>query len=507
MLSRMFKEKKRYYCADKVVVKFNHEDTKQADFSPHTFSKYAILVHKGVAAEGVTSIQTLINRVPHVHALMEKAMHCICIGGTMKNKTMAKFNVTHAFDVKVKTNCQMTISYTVDGITSIDEYVNKISLPTHECMFIIDKNFNIISQNKLATDMIGDFVNIYSDTCGLNFVYRVFDNKSCEVKLVKNAIMLANQLPPTRIPINVINAEYENENPILMTNVSSMQSDCTDSDQFRTMMTIMSYRLVYTIASVRVDPIDDRVSLVSIRKIGQTQIKYKRLAKSILNVVSSILPLHVVKYMADEKDMKNISSLTQTHNNVCILFTDIIDWTIICDDAEPRKIFDFLNELYNAYDEIADEYNVYKLETVGDCYVAVTGLMRKCGNGMVEICNEQEQDDGHVFNMIAFAKRILDKARHIKGPRGQSIGIRIGIHVGSVNSGVIGYTMPKFVLTGDAMNVASRLEQYCVPNSIQVSEEIIQAIKPDMLEFVPRGDIDVKGKGKMTTYLYSSNSE
>jgi class 3 adenylate cyclase len=157
------------------------------------------------------------------------------------------------------------------------------------------------------------------------------------------------------------------------------------------------------------------------------------------------------------------------------------------------------------YDDLANKHNIYKLETVGDCYVAVAGLMKPCENGMVEL--EEEYDPKSVHNIVAFAKDMIENVKKIRGPRGCPVAIRTGIHIGSVNSGVIGYKMPKFVLTGDAMNIASRLEQLCSPGAIHVSAEVINRLCPNTVGFAPRGAIEVKGKGKMNTFIYAKDND
>ena len=503
----MFKSIKcNKYCPHTIIVRFDDIDIHRQDFGADAFSKYCQVIYKGVLSNEIKHVQSVINHVPSIKLLMDTSMKCI-MQGKNKSKTSIKEHVrqiTHEFRTRVVKG-KIKIKYKISGILLKD---NIVIPDDNRCVFVINNKFDIISQNKSATDRFGDHVNIYNNNkSGYDFLNSLFDTDSEDFKDIKNAI--ANTTSFINSRVRLVN-RYVNvgSSPTLIDSImnTNFLDDCNSNTDINSIIDLMSFKFVHNnVAHLRTHPIDNTTSILIIEEIHQKQLKYNRLVTSTLNIVSSILPLHVVKYIANGKNIKDISSMTRTHNNVSILFTDIKGWTTICDTVEPFRIYSFLNQLYSMYDDLANKHNIYKLETVGDCYVAVAGLMKPCENGMVEL--EEEYDPKSVHNIVAFAKEMIENAKKIIGPHGYPVAIRTGIHIGSVNSGVIGYKMPKFVLTGDAMNIASRLEQMCSPGAIHVSAEVINHMCPNTVGFAPRGAIEVKGKGKMNTFMYAKDND
>jgi class 3 adenylate cyclase len=146
-----------------------------------------------------------------------------------------------------------------------------------------------------------------------------------------------------------------------------------------------------------------------------------------------------------------------------IMFADIAGFTAWSSTREPCQVFQLLETLYGAFDKIAKERRVFKVETIGDCYVAVAGL--------------PTPRKDHAVAMGRFAFQCLRKSREIfkkleieLGPDTAELSFRVGLHSGSVTAGVLRGENARFQLFGDTMNTASRMESTSVSDHIQVSE-------------------------------------
>lgn len=212
------------------------------------------------------------------------------------------------------------------------------------------------------------------------------------------------------------------------------------------------------------------------------------------NFIRSMYPKHVV----DAIYRKKLECLSRHHKNVTICFADIKGFTNLCSTIEPDNVMSFLNILFGEFDHLLTKHNIYKLETVGDCYVTVSGLVDHKANGDYVV----EPMDSVVAaeNMLRFAKDMINTAYNVMLPgRKKHVELRVGIHTGNVTSGIIDNKMPKFSLFGDAMNMASRMETTGRPMHIHLSRSTYNHIR-NKEQFKEIQTI-VKGKGDITTYL------
>ncbi|XP_075688401.1 guanylyl cyclase C [Rhinoderma darwinii] len=183
---------------------------------------------------------------------------------------------------------------------------------------------------------------------------------------------------------------------------------------------------------------------------------------------------------------------------VSIYFSDIVGFTTICKYSTPMEVVDMLNDVYKDFDRILDHHDVYKVETIGDAYMVVSGLPNRNGNRhAVDICRM-------ALDILSFMGSF--ELNHLPG---LPVWIRIGIHSGPCAAGVVGIKMPRYCLFGDTVNTASRMESTGLPLRIHVSKSTISILKRTdcKFQYEVRGETYLKGKGTETTYWLTGEKD
>ncbi|KAJ3599659.1 hypothetical protein NHX12_033615 [Muraenolepis orangiensis] len=187
----------------------------------------------------------------------------------------------------------------------------------------------------------------------------------------------------------------------------------------------------------------------------------------------------------------------QSYSNATVYFSDIVGFTQLSGASTPHQVVDFLNQLYTTFDDIIDNYDIYKVETIGDAYMVVSGVPNE--NGI-----------NHAGEIASMALDLVNVCHAFKIPHKPTTQLRIraGIHSGPVVAGVVGTKMPRYCLFGDTVNTASRMESTSEALKIQVSgttADLLHTLGGYVL--MCRGPLIVKGKGEMTTWWLQSKTD
>ncbi|XP_069948438.1 uncharacterized protein [Cherax quadricarinatus] len=187
---------------------------------------------------------------------------------------------------------------------------------------------------------------------------------------------------------------------------------------------------------------------------------------------------------------KKQSVPAESYKEVSVYFSDIVGFTTLCSDSEPMQVVTLLSKLYNMFDSRIERFDVYKVETIGDAYMVVSGLPHP--NGL-----------RHASELSNMALDLIEGAQSFEIPHrpDQSLFIRAGINSGPCVAGVVGTKMPRYCLFGDTVNVASRMESTGEAMKIHISQttkELLDKVGGYTCEF--RGYQEVKGKGSMPTF-------
>ncbi|MBK9249535.1 MAG: tetratricopeptide repeat protein [Ignavibacteria bacterium] len=197
---------------------------------------------------------------------------------------------------------------------------------------------------------------------------------------------------------------------------------------------------------------------------------------------------------------------------VSVLFADIVNFTKLSQRITPEELVEGLDSIFSTFDALAEKYGLEKIKTIGDAYMVVSGA--------------PVQREDHAESMANFALEMVEAMKEFRSiSTGEEIQLRIGIHSGEVVAGVIGKKKFAYDLWGDAVNTASRMESHGEAGKIHVSEKFLKkllmvngewlmeeadnfssfTINNLPLTIIPRGEMEIKGKGMMRTYFLEKN--
>jgi len=354
----------------------------------------------------------------------------------------------------------------------------------------------------------GDLLVEVEDTCGSRFTYTV---NGTGASFLKEGFLFTNPYSDrfvtasiasfgsvgcghtmTVFPTDSFRADYNNNDSVLYTTLVLVVF-------FVMIMAFLAYACAVRSRQKTVkSTIDKTTAIVSnifpqnvqdrIYNEAKQQVENERMAgptKSILQNLAGSLHNHTRS--AEGKPIADLFT------ECTIMFGDIVGFTAWSSTREPSQVFTLLEHIYRHFDSIAARRRVFKVETVGDCYVAVAGLP------------EQRRD--HAVAMARFANDCMSGFNGLVqqlvvelGPDTEDLSIRIGMHSGPVTAGVLRGERARFQLFGDTVNTTARMESSGLPNRIQVSQEtakyLIDAGKGQWLK-ARQDTIVAKGKGEM----------
>jgi class 3 adenylate cyclase len=166
----------------------------------------------------------------------------------------------------------------------------------------------------------------------------------------------------------------------------------------------------------------------------------------------------------------------------------VADFTSYCDNHEPEDVVSRLDALFVIFERIATKYGVEKIKTIGDAFMAATGLLKEIEDPISTI----------IRCGLELASTTIDA----------NLGwtVRVGVHVGPVVSGVVGQERYQFDIWGDTVNVAARMAGKGNPGGVAVTKAIWEGVK-HKFDGVLLGELDVKGKGSLSVYEIRSVKE
>lgn len=202
------------------------------------------------------------------------------------------------------------------------------------------------------------------------------------------------------------------------------------------------------------------------------------------SLLLNILPQEV----AEELKNKGAAE-AKLFDEVTVLFTDFKSFTTVSEKLTPKELVNELNECFSAFDKIIEKYNIEKIKTVGDAYLAAAGL--------------PSPNISHADDMINAALEMRNFMLNRKKQLGnRTFEMRVGIHSGNVVAGIVGVKKFAYDIWGDTVNTAARMEQNGEAGKVNISEATYNLVK-DKFNCEYRGEIEAKNKGKLKMYFVS----
>ena len=218
---------------------------------------------------------------------------------------------------------------------------------------------------------------------------------------------------------------------------------------------------------------------ITSRKIAQEALRYQQ--QQAERLLLNILPEPIANRLKLEEE-----TIADYFEDVSVLFADIVGFTKLSSVTSAVELVELLNEIFSTFDTLTEQHGLEKIKTIGDAYMAVSGLPNPHSNGVAAIAE--------------MALDMQNKIAEFNTQNRRPLSLRIGIHTGPVVAGVIGIKKFIYDLWGDTVNTASRMESQGLAGKIQISSETYDRLK-DSYICTKRGAIAIKGKGEMTTYF------
>lgn len=231
-------------------------------------------------------------------------------------------------------------------------------------------------------------------------------------------------------------------------------------------------------------------SLRFVRKSRSIIEKEKERSESLL---LNILPQEVATELKEFGEVQ-----AKGFDNVTVIFTDFVGFTRTTEKLSAQELVAELNACFKKFDEIIQKYNIEKIKTIGDAYMAAGGF-RTVGSKYVSDV---------VSAGLEMQQFVMTHNQQRQAQTLPTFDMRVGIHTGPVIAGIVGVKKFQYDIWGDTVNIASRMESTGETGKINISKTTYEAIKDDpAFTFKSRGDISIKGKGMIETYFVAWKSE
>ncbi len=214
--------------------------------------------------------------------------------------------------------------------------------------------------------------------------------------------------------------------------------------------------------------------------LKQKQIELEQEQQKVERILNGLIPPKVVQEIKETGTSK-----PKRYKNASVMFTDLVGFTKKTTTMSPKRLINELNDIFSSFDKIIKKYNCTRIKTIGDAYLAVSGV--------------PEENKNHAKNLIQAAidfRQFIFERNTVNPIKWE---ITIGINSGEVIGSLIGLENYLFDIFGENVNTASRIQAYCSPMKIAVSSETYNLTQHDFI-YEKHGSVNLKGMKEIDIY-------
>jgi len=183
------------------------------------------------------------------------------------------------------------------------------------------------------------------------------------------------------------------------------------------------------------------------------------------DLISKLVPYHMVNVIKNEKRQ------VDEFDDCTLLFTDMVKFTAFSKNAQdPRDVVNLLSKLFSRFDQLCEQNKVYKVHTIGDCYVIMgyNGRVDKHRRSVAIVIDEANRVIRSGLEMIDIIGEVRDQSENMDL---KELDMRIGVHTGRVVAGIIGSKVVRYDIFGDGVLIANKMESNGVPGKVCCSDD------------------------------------
>ncbi|CAH0724707.1 unnamed protein product, partial [Brenthis ino] len=252
-----------------------------------------------------------------------------------------------------------------------------------------------------------------------------------------------------------------------------------------------------------------RRSFLDRRACVESTLRLKFVKDQEERLMLSILPEHIVsrvrhdirnmfldiRSQSHSHNMKSFSQLyVEEHDNVSILYADVVNYTKISTTLSPMRMVELLNELFGRFDEASEEHDVLRIKFLGDCYYCVSGVPKPTAQ--------------HAKNCVDLGLEMIHIIKDVREKRSLNIDMRIGVHSGKILSGLIGIRKWQFDIWSKDVTIANKMESTGKAGKVHVTKQTLELLLNYAREYIIEPNFASQSdpfimKNKLETFLLS----